>query len=59
MNRQDVLERKVARLKEIIIKLIMSTKAGSITIHWSQLLKLFRLEFAKNHKPSGVLQRKS
>lgn len=46
MNRQDVLERKVARLKEIIIKLIMSTKAGSITIHWSdQDIKLGNVSF--------------
>lgn len=46
MNRQDVLERKAARLKEIIIKLIMATKAGSITIHWSdQDIKLGNVSF--------------
>lgn len=46
MNRQDVLERKAARLKEIVIKLIMATKAGNITIHWNdQDIKLGNVSF--------------
>lgn len=46
MNRQDVLERKATRLREIIIKLIMATKAGNITIHWhDQDIKLGNVSF--------------
>lgn len=46
MNRFDVLERKADRLKEIILKLIMSTKAGNITIHWhDQDIKLGNVSF--------------
>lgn len=46
MTKQDVLERKATRLKEIIIRLIMATKAGNITVHWNdQDIKLGNVTF--------------